>query len=146
MTVIHFAKVSTLYPRVVLSSLAKRLEKPPFCHSYTSFGAWPRDHYMPLQRFTMGHMSGLVKVVRGTIAMLRFPRVVCCTTTPLAPCEPRQVTTLISHSSKKGTLLTASLISMQAFPYQTHGDTCCPGVSTPKTQSPADSIMTNHKP
>jgi hypothetical protein len=73
MTVIHFAKVSTLYTRVVISSLAKRLEKPPFCHSYTSFGAWPRDHYMLLQRFTMGHMPDLAKVVRGTIAMLRFP-------------------------------------------------------------------------
>jgi hypothetical protein len=31
---------------------------------------------MPLQRFTMGHMSGLAKVVHSTIAMLRFPRVV----------------------------------------------------------------------
>jgi hypothetical protein len=63
MIVVHFAKVSTLYPRVVISSLAKRLEKPLFCHSYTSFGVWPRDHYMPLQRFTMGHMPGLAKVV-----------------------------------------------------------------------------------
>jgi hypothetical protein len=33
MTVVHFAKVSALYPRVVISSLAERLEKPPFCHS-----------------------------------------------------------------------------------------------------------------
>jgi hypothetical protein len=63
MTVIHFAKVSALYLRVVISSLAKRLEKPPFFHSYTSFGAWPRDHYMILQRFTMGRMPGLAKVV-----------------------------------------------------------------------------------
>jgi hypothetical protein len=31
---------------------------------------------MSLQRFTMGRMAGLAKVVRGTIAMLRFPRVV----------------------------------------------------------------------
>jgi hypothetical protein len=31
---------------------------------------------MPLQRFTMGRMLGLVKVVRSTIALLRFPRVV----------------------------------------------------------------------
>jgi hypothetical protein len=65
-----------VYPRVVISSLAKRLEKPPFYHSYTSFGVWPRDHYMPLQRFTMGRMPSLAKVVRSTIAMLRFPRVV----------------------------------------------------------------------
>jgi hypothetical protein len=48
----------------------------------------------------MGHMSGLAKVVRGTIAMLRFPGVVHGTTTPLSPCEPRQVTTRISHSSE----------------------------------------------
>jgi hypothetical protein len=70
----------------VISSLAKRLEKRPFCHSYTSFGVWPRDDYMPLQRFTMGRMSGLAKVVHGTIAMLRFPGVVRGTMTPLAPC------------------------------------------------------------
>jgi hypothetical protein len=63
MTVVHFANISALYPWVVISSLAKRLEKSPFCHSYTSFGVWPRDHYMPLQRFTMGRMSGLAKVV-----------------------------------------------------------------------------------
>jgi hypothetical protein len=42
---------------------------------------------MLLQRFTMGRMPGLAKVVCGTIAMLRFPRVVRRTTTPLAPCE-----------------------------------------------------------
>jgi hypothetical protein len=59
---------------------------------------------MPLQRFTMGRMPGLAKVVRSTIAMLRFPRVVRCTT-----------------------VLTASLISKQVVPYQTHGGTCCPG-------------------
>jgi hypothetical protein len=99
MTVVHFAKVSTLYPRVVISLLAKRLEKPPFYHSYTSFGVWPRYHYMTLQRFTMGHMPGLAKVVCGTIAMLRFLRVVRGTMAPLAPCEPMRVATPISHSS-----------------------------------------------
>jgi hypothetical protein len=35
---------------------------------------------MPLQRFTMGHMSGLAKVVRRMIAMLKFSRVVRGTT------------------------------------------------------------------
>jgi hypothetical protein len=39
---------------------------------------------MPLQRFTMGRMSGLAKLVHGTIAMLRFSGVVRCTTDPLA--------------------------------------------------------------
>jgi hypothetical protein len=80
MTVVHFAKVSTLYPRVVISSLAKRLEKPHFCHSYNFFDVWPRDHYMSLQRFTMSRMPGLAKVVRGTIAMLRILGVVHGTT------------------------------------------------------------------
>jgi hypothetical protein len=64
MTVIHFAKVSTMYPRVVISLLAKQLEKPAFCHSCTSFGSLRRDHYLPLQRFTMCHMPSLAKVVR----------------------------------------------------------------------------------
>jgi hypothetical protein len=63
MIVVHVAKVSTMYLQVVISLLAKRLEKPPFCHSYTSFGVWHRDHYIPLQRFTMGRMLGLAKVV-----------------------------------------------------------------------------------
>jgi hypothetical protein len=44
---------------------------------------------MQLQRFTMGRMSGLAKVVRGTIAILRFPRVVHGTMAPFALCEPR---------------------------------------------------------
>jgi hypothetical protein len=43
---------------------------------------------MPLQRFTMDHISGLTKVIRGIIAMLRFPGVVCGTTTSLAPFGP----------------------------------------------------------
>jgi hypothetical protein len=76
MIVVHIAKVSALYPRVVISSLAKRLEKPHFCHSYTSFDVWPRDDYMLLQMFTMGRMPSLAKVVFSTIVLLRFPRVV----------------------------------------------------------------------
>jgi hypothetical protein len=145
MIVVHFTKVSTIYQWVVISSLPKRLEKSPFCHSYTSFGVWPRDHYMPLQRFTICHMSGLAKIVRVTIAMLRIPRLVHGTTAPLAPCESRRVTTPIFHSFEQGTLPTASLISKQVITYQTRGDTCCPRVSTPKTRSLADSSMTNHK-
>jgi hypothetical protein len=67
------------------------------------------------------------------------------TTAPHAPCEPRQVTTPISHSSEQGTLLTASLIIKQAIPYRTRDGTCCPGVSTPMTRSLGDLSMTNHK-
>jgi hypothetical protein len=94
----------------------------------------------------MGCMPGLAKVVRDTIAMLRFPRVVRGTMTPLAPCEPSRVTTSIFHSSKQDTLPTAFLISKQAVSNRTRGNTCCPRVSTSKTRSLADSSMTNHKP
>jgi hypothetical protein len=117
----------------VISLLAMRLEKSHFCHSYTSFGVWLKDHYMSLQRFTMGRMSDLAKVVRGTIAMLWFLGVVCGTTGPLAPCEPRRVTTSIFHSSEQDTFFIASLISKQAVLYRTCRGTYCPGVSTSKT-------------
>jgi hypothetical protein len=95
---------------------------------------------------TMGRMPGLAKVVRNTIAILRFSGVERGTTAPLAPCEPRWVTTPISHSSEQRTLCTTSLISKQAVPYQTRGGTCYPRVSTPKTRSLADLSITNYKP
>jgi hypothetical protein len=66
------------------------------------------------------------------------------TTAPLAPCEPRRVTTPISQSSEQGTLPTASLISKRAIPYWTRCGTCCPRVSTIMIQFFADSRMTNH--
>jgi hypothetical protein len=49
-----------------------------------------------------------------------------------------------SHSSEHGTLPTKPLISKQAVPYWTHGDSCCPGVSTPKIWSLATLSMTIH--
>jgi hypothetical protein len=73
-------------------------------------------------------------------------RVSCGTTASLALCEPGRVTTPISHSSEQGTLPTASLISKQAIPYQTCGDTYCPGLSKPKIQSLADSRITITSP
>jgi hypothetical protein len=77
--------------------------------------------------------------------MLRFLGVVHSIMASLAPCEPRRVTTSISHSLEQGTLPTTSLTSKEAVPYRTHGGTCYPGVSTPKTQSLADLSMTDHK-
>jgi hypothetical protein len=97
--------------------IAKRLEKPPFCHSYTSFGVWPRYHYMSLRR-------SYTRLSKGSHS----------TTAPLAPCEPRWVTTPISHSSEHDTLPIAYLISKQAVPYQTRGG----------TRYLADSSVTNH--
>jgi hypothetical protein len=56
---------------------------------------------MPLQRFTMGRMSGLAKVVHGTKAILRFPWVLRGTMAPLAPCGPEGMTmSLPTHPSK----------------------------------------------
>jgi hypothetical protein len=114
-----------------------------FWHSYTSFGVWPRDHYMPLQRFTMGHMPCLGKVVT-VHSNAKVSRGSHGTMVPLAPCEPGWVNTPNSHSFEEGTLRTASLISKQVVPYRTHGGTCYPRVSTPTTRSLADLSMTNH--
>jgi hypothetical protein len=48
------------------------------------------------------------------------------------------------HSTEHDTQPIAYLISKQAVPYWTRGGTCCPGVSTPKILSLADSSMTSH--
>jgi hypothetical protein len=48
------------------------------------------------------------------------------------------------HSTEHDTQPIAYLISKQAIPYRTCGGTCCPGGSTPKIQSLADSSMTSH--
>jgi hypothetical protein len=101
MIVVHSAEVSTLYPRIVILSLIRWLENLLFAILYTSYGVWFKDHYMPLQRLTLVHM---------TCFALGF----------------------------------ASLISQQAVPYQTYGDTCCSSVSTTKIWSLADSSMMNH--
>jgi hypothetical protein len=95
---------------------------------------------MPIQRFTMGRMPGLAKVVRSTIAMLRFPKVVTVQRPLLNRVslgeELRQIPT---HPSK-------AHFPQQVIPNRTSGSTCCPGVSTPMTWSLADLSLTNHKP
>jgi hypothetical protein len=48
------------------------------------------------------------------------------------------------HSTERDTQPIVFLISKQAVPYQIHGGTCCPGVSTPKIRSLASSSMTNN--
>jgi hypothetical protein len=53
MIVVYFAKASALYPRIVISSLAERLENLIFVILYTSFGVWLGDHYIPLQMYTI---------------------------------------------------------------------------------------------
>jgi hypothetical protein len=86
---------------------------------------------------------------RSPLAVLRFP----AQTSPLAPSGSGSLQS-ISQSMiiKYGVIPTQSsmtqpiafLISKQVVPYQTCGGTCCPGVSTPKIQSLADSSMTTH--
>jgi hypothetical protein len=63
MIVVYFVKVSAMYPHVVILLLAKRLENLLFAILYTSFGVWSKDHYMSLQKFTMGRIPRLAKVV-----------------------------------------------------------------------------------
>jgi hypothetical protein len=50
----------------------------------------------------------------------------------------------ITHSSEQDTQPIVFLISKQAAPYRTCGDTCCSGVSTPKIRSLANSRTTCH--
>jgi hypothetical protein len=57
MIVVHSAKLSTLYPCVVILLLIRRLENLLFVFLYTSYGLWPRDHCMFLQRSTLDRMS-----------------------------------------------------------------------------------------
>jgi hypothetical protein len=86
---------------------------------------------------------------RSPLAVLRFP----AQTSPLAPSGSGSLQS-ISQSMiiKYGVIPIQSsmtqpiafLISKQVVPYQTCCGTCCPGVSTPKIQSLADSSMTNH--
>jgi hypothetical protein len=137
-----------MYPRVVISSLAKQLEKPPFCHSYTSYGVWPRDHYMMLQRFTTGVCHGFLINDPASSAE------VSCIQWPFCTMWFRQFTQNITktdhkvrsypHSTEHDTHPIAYLISKQVIPYRTRDNTYCPGVSTPMTWSLADLSMTNH--
>jgi hypothetical protein len=56
-----------------------------------------------------------------------------------------QITSCVfPHTAEQDSQPTTSLISKQAVPYQAHGSTCCPRVSTLKIWSLADSSMTNH--
>jgi hypothetical protein len=50
----------------------------------------------------------------------------------------------ILHSIEQDTQHIVFLISKQVVPYRTRGSTCCPGVSTPKIWSLADSSTTCH--
>jgi hypothetical protein len=136
----------------VISSLASQLHKPPFCHSYTYFGVWPRDHYMLLQRSTIGVCHDLLWFSDkwSPLAMLRFST----QSDPFCTMWFMQFTKNVTktdhkegshpHSTKHDTQPIAYLISKQLISYRIYGDTCCPRRSTPKIQSLADLSITNH--
>jgi hypothetical protein len=136
----------------MISSLAKRLWKPSFCHSYTSFGVWPRDHYMLLQRSTTGVCHALLWFPEQTIPACSAK--VSRTNVPSCTMWFRQFTKHVTkydhkvwchpHSTEHHTQPITYLISKQVIPYRTCGGTCCPRVSTPKIWSLADLSMTDH--
>jgi hypothetical protein len=56
-----------------------------------------------------------------------------------------QITSCVfPHITEQDSQPTTSLISRKAIPYQTCGGTYCPRVSTPNTQTLADSDITNY--
>jgi hypothetical protein len=135
---------SALYPRVVISSLAKRLWIPHFCHDYTSSGVWPRDDYMLLQRSTIGLCHALLRFLKQTV--LACSTKVSCTNVPSCTMWFRRFTKYVTkydhkvwfhpHSIEHGTQPIVFLISKQVIPYWTHGGTCCPGALKAKTELP----------
>jgi hypothetical protein len=63
---------------------------------------------------------------------------------PLLHLVDQNTSCVFPHTSEQDSQPTTSPISKQAVLYQIRGGTCCPGVSTPKTRSLADSSMTTH--
>jgi hypothetical protein len=97
---------------------------------------------MPLQRFTLGSMT----------ALLRFPhRAPSCIAKvfpqrPLLPHAVHRYSHTHLRTTEQDTLPKTILISQQTVPYQTHGDTVCPGWSTSKNRSLADSSKNHLQP
>jgi hypothetical protein len=143
MIVVHFTKISTLYQRVLISTLAKRLENLLFAILYTFFGIWSRDHYMPLQKFALLHVMHCYGFLTESPSCNAK---VSPTQAPLAPCESQAKNCVIPHSTEQDTLPIVFLISKQVLSYQTHGSIGCSreAVSTPKNRSLANYSMTNH--
>jgi hypothetical protein len=111
-----------------------------------------RDHYMSLQRFTTGVCHALLRFPKQTVPACSAK--VSRTNVPSCTMWSRQFTKYVTkydhkvwwhpHSTEYDTQPIAYLISKQVVPYRTRDSTCCPGVSTPKIRSLADSSKTNH--
>jgi hypothetical protein len=107
---------------------------------------------MPLQKSTTEVCHALLWFPdkRSPLAVLRF----LTQNSPSCTMWFRQFTKYVTktdhkvwchpHSTEYDTQPIAFLISKQPVPHRTRGDTCCPGVSTPKIRSLVDSSTTNH--
>jgi hypothetical protein len=127
-------------------------KEPPFCHSLRFLWCMAQRSLHAVTKSTTGVCH----------ALLRFPEQmvpassakVSCTNVPSFTMWFRWFTKYVTktdhkvwchpHSTEHDTQPIVFLISNQVVPYWTCGDTYCPGVSTPKIQSLADSSMTNH--
>jgi hypothetical protein len=110
---------------------------------------------MPLRRLTPDRMScfAIGFPLLGTIEYPQTPFAIVKVSSswvqqntlmaPLAPCDLVGIATPVTRF-RQDILTRAFLISQQVVPYRTHSSTCCPGVSTPKIWSLADSSMTSH--
>jgi hypothetical protein len=137
---VHFAKISTTYPCVVISSLAKWLE-----NLFLSFFTLPLM-YDP--GITTCHYNGLLQEFvmiyydfpwpQTPLAVLRFP----LTSGPSYTLWIQITSCVVPHIIKQDLQYISSLISKQVVSYRTRGDTCCPEVSIPKIRCLADS--SNH--
>jgi hypothetical protein len=97
-------------------------------HNHTFFGVRLEDHYMPLQRFTLSSMTCLTKVSPQR---------------PLLHHAVYRYSHTLRRTTEQDTLPKVILIIQQVVPYQTHDGTVCPGWSTRKNRSLADSSK-NH--
>jgi hypothetical protein len=135
-------KGSAMYPRVVISSLAKWLENLLF-----TILTLPQVYGLEI---TTCCYKGLLQ----ELVMLCYSSVMTRVSTssakvsswlePLLHLVDQIMSYIFLHTAEQDSQPVAALISKQAVPYWTRGSTCCPGVSTPKTQSLADLSMTNH--
>jgi hypothetical protein len=131
MTVVHSAEVSTLYQCVVISLPVGGLENLHSAILYTSFGVWPSDHYMPLQRSTTGVCHTLLWFPKQMVTACSAK--VSRTNVPSCTMWFRQFTKYVTktdhkvwchpHSTEHDTQLIVFLISKQAIPYRTRGGT-----------------------
>jgi hypothetical protein len=91
---------------------------------------------MPLQKLTIDHMSCFA-ICFPLLGTTEYPQA------PLAPCGLVGIAIPVPLI-QQDKFTRAFLISQQAVPYRTRGDTCCHRVSTTKIQSLADLSTTCH--